>query len=232
MKPTDITGKSFGYWTVLKRDEPHPGKQNSYWICRCKCGAIRTINRSTLVNGRSQSCGCKPSDKRKGINATHNMSNTRIYKEWAAMKRRCKNPNDKSASSYYGKHISVCEEWSNNFVKFYEWSIQNGYSDDLTIDRIDNSKGYSPENCRWISNAEQQQNRTNNIIIEYNGQSWCLRTLCEQIGFPYKLAHQRYIRAKRTGKPITSAKLFEPVHSEKIAYKFRNQDGAGTTPFR
>lgn len=222
MNKHDITGKTFGYWTVLHRDKPHKGKQNSYWICQCACGAVRSVNRSTLVNGRSQSCGCKPSDNRKGINKTHGMSKTRIYHEWLSMRRRCSSPNIKCASSYFEKGITVCDEWKDDFCAFHEWALENGYNDNLTIDRIDNSIGYSPSNCRWISFEAQQSNKTNNVYIDYNGEKWCLRTLCNHIGFPYKTAHRRYMRAKRAGKPILAEKLLEPIHLEKIPIKYRN----------
>lgn len=221
MDKYDLSGKQFGFWTVLHKDEPHPGKRNSFWVCQCKCGEIRTINRSTLVNGQSKSCGCWDSPNKKGINQIHGMSRTRLYHEWVSMRNRCKNPNDKSASSYYLKGISVCKEWNSDFSAFRDWALSNGYSDSLTIDRIDNSKGYSPDNCRWVSMAEQQQNRTNNVYVEYNGKQWCLRTLCTEIGFPYKLAHRRYKRAKTSGKTISAEILFTPIHTEKIAHKYR-----------
>lgn len=222
----DITGKTFGYWTVLRKDIPQHGKQNSRWICQCKCGNIKSVIRSTLISGRSQSCGCKPID-RKGINQTHGMSKTRLYHEWASMRKRCSNPNDKYADSYYNKGITVCDQWNEHFEEFRNWALKNGYSDDLTIDRIDNSKGYFPENCRWISIEEQQRNRTNNVYVEYEGNIWCLRTLCMQLGFPYKLAHQRYIRAKKKGKSLSTNELFAPIHTEKIAYKYRNHKSGG-----
>lgn len=222
MKNYDITGQTFGHWTVIRKDDPHPGCRNSYWICRCVCGTERSVNRSTLVNGRSSSCGCVPSDKRKGINMTHGMSRTRLFHEWTSMRRRCSNPNGKCAKNYCLKGITVCEEW-NKFELFRDWAFANGYSDSMTIDRIDNDKGYSPDNCRWVPFANQARNKTNNRIVEYNGEKWCLRTLCTHLGFPYKTAHRRYMSALRAGKPINIEKLFEPVHSEKIATRYRNQ---------
>ena len=221
MKAIDMTGQQFGYWTVLYKDKPHHGSKNSFWVCRCKCGNTGIVTRSCLLSGRSSSCGCKPNENRKGINRTHGMSKTRLYHEWASMRKRCRNPNDRFAKSYYLKGITVCNEW-NSFEAFRDWSLSNGYDDSLTIDRIDNSKGYCPENCRWIPNSEQSSNRTNNRFIEYNGQMWCLRTLSEHLGFPYKTAHRRYMRLLRAGKPITSEKLFEPIHTEKIPIKLRH----------
>ena len=217
----DMTGQRYGNWTVLQKDTSQHGKRNSYWLCRCDCGTTRVVTRTSLISGRSLSCGCRPSPNRKGINKTHGMSGTRIHHEWLSMRRRCSSPDIKCAESYYGKGIRVCDEWDNDFLQFYKWAMDNGYSDALTIDRIDNSKGYSPDNCRWVTFAEQQRNKTNNIFVEYNGELWCMRTLCERIGFPYKLANRRYNRAKKKGKILSSEELFSPVHTEKIAYKYR-----------
>ena len=223
MKAVDMTGMTFGYWEVLSKDAPHHNAHNSYWVCRCKCGNIRTLTRSSLVSGRSVSCGCKPSERRKGINKTHGMSKTRLYNEWASMRKRCKSPTGKCANSYCLKGVTVCEQWE-KFEPFRDWALSNGYSDTMTIDRIDNSKGYCPSNCRWITNAEQQANKTNNVIIEYNGEKWCLRTLCAKLGFPYKTAHKRYMRALRRGDEINSGYLFAPIDAKKIAYKYRHHD--------
>ena len=101
---------------------------------------------------------------KKGINKTHGLTHTRIYSEWKNMRNRCK-PNHKHSKTYYYRGISVCEEWLNSFENFYEWAINNGYNDNLSLDRIDNDKGYSPSNCHWIPFENQQCNRTNNVYL-------------------------------------------------------------------
>ena len=93
-------------------------------------------------------------------------------------------------------------------MSFYNWSIENGYNDDLTIDRIDNEKGYSPQNCRWITNAEQQLNKRNTVKVLYNDEEIPLVELCRKLNFNYKLAHARYIRMKKKGLPIQIEKIF------------------------
>lgn len=220
MSDYDITGKRFGYWTVIQRDKPHPNTRNSYWICRCDCGEVRAVNRSTLISGRSKSCGCMPI-KRTGINKTHGLSNTRIYKEWLSMRQRTKIVTGKTAKSYSLRGIHVCDEWENDFISFYAWAIENGYNDSLTIDRIDNDKGYCPDNCRWVTIEEQQSNKQNTVLVDYGGEKWCLRTLCESVGFPYKTAHRRYLRMMNRGDTIDTNKLIAPVDESKIAFRFR-----------
>lgn len=96
-------------------------------------------------------------------------SNTRLYGIWAGIKTRCFNPNDKRFSSYGGRGITICEEWKNDFPAFAKWSLENGYDETLTIDRIDCEKGYSPENCRWADQMTQQNNRLNNHRITFKG---------------------------------------------------------------
>ena len=220
MSKFDITGQQFGYWTVLGRDPNYKDPKKSKWICQCECGTVRSVFKRSLTTGRSKSCGCHASDNLKGINATHGMSKTRIYHVWNSMRRRCDCKSGKYGHGYTDRGITVCEEW-NDFLAFYSWAMANGYDDTLSIERIDVNGNYCPENCKWIPLADQQQNKTTTIYVEYDGQPWCLRTLCVSLGFPYKTAHRRYQRMKAAGKPIDVEKLLEPVHTEKIAIKYR-----------
>lgn len=109
--------------------------------------------------------------RRKGIvnHRTHGLSNTRLYRIWANMKNRCSNPNCNRAHIYKHRNITVCEEWLNDFRSFYEWSIQHGYDDSRTLDRIDNNWGYSPANCRWVDVITQQRNKRNITTYTYGG---------------------------------------------------------------
>ena len=218
MSKYDITGQVFGYLTVIGRDESSIGQRNSKWFCRCKCGNITSVARCSLVSGHTFSCGCKHYESH---NRVHGMTGTRLYSIWASMNDRCRNGHSKS-KTYTERGITVCEEWQMDFIAFSNWAIDNGYSESLTIDRIDNNKGYSPENCRWITIEAQQANKSNTIKIMYNGEERCLRTVCTDIGFPYKTAHRRYQRMKKRGEPIITEKLFEPIHTEKISFRFRH----------
>lgn len=215
----DYTNQKFGYLTVLELDKSFKG-QGRKWICKCECGNIKSISTSALNNGHAKSCGCHSHDGKKGVNKTHGMSQTRIYSEWISMKKRCK-PNQKESKTYYDRGISVCDEWLNDFVNFYQWAMEHGYNDSLSIDRIDNDKGYYPDNCRWIPIEKQQGNKSNTIYVFYKGEKYCLRQLCQKINFPYQTAHRRYSKWTKANKVFNVDDLFQPIHTEKIAFKYR-----------
>lgn len=99
----------------------------------------------------------------------HGMTGTPIYRRWSHMKERCNRPSNIGYKDYGGRGITVCEEWQNDFVAFYEWSIANGYADNLQLDRRDNSKGYSPDNCRYVEPKVNYNNKRDNTIVNYNG---------------------------------------------------------------
>lgn len=102
-------------------------------------------------------------------NLKHGMRYTRIYNIWRSMRQRCKNPHHINYHNYGGKGVTVCDEWDNSFETFYSWAIKNGYTDTLTIDRIDSNGNYEPSNCRWASYKVQANNTKSNHLITYNG---------------------------------------------------------------
>lgn len=212
MNKYDITGNVYGYLTVIKRSGMDNNRRNSTWLCKCKCGKYSIVPRFALVGGHTTSCGCKVFES---VNVTHGMSKTRLYSEWSKMRSRCNNASKKDFETYQGRGIAVCDEWNNDFVPFMEWALENGYRDDLTIDRIDNEKGYCPDNCRWITISAQQANKRNTIYINHHGERKCLRTVCVEIGFPYKVAHARYRRLLAAKKDISENVLFAPIRETK-----------------
>lgn len=116
----------------------------------------------------------------------------RLRNIWRGMKRRCNNPKEPCYSHYGARGITVCDDWLHNFGAFAEWSLANGYSDNLTIDRIDNNGNYCPENCRWITHDEQQRNRTNNVRIEHDGESKTISEWSRLLGISDKTLYKRY----------------------------------------
>ena len=150
---------------------------NSVFLCECpECGTEIKIYASHYYRG-SNSCKCRYIAK----------ANKRLYGIWTNMKTRCYNPKVFGYKDYGGRGITVCNEWRYSFKNFYEWSVSTGYSDNLTIDRIDVNGNYSPENCKWSDIIEQANNKRTTIKI--NGMS--LRRFCIENKINYKAAHAR-----------------------------------------
>jgi len=155
---TDITGQTFGNLTVIE----YSGRdiyRNAQWRCKCACGGEAIASITHLRSGHTQSCGCINKQKIKNLKYSHGMAGTRLYNIWANMKQRCCDINLPSYKDYGGRGITVCKSWRQDFQAFYDWAMPNGYRETLSIDRIDNSKGYSPNNCRWVTMDIQAKNR-------------------------------------------------------------------------
>lgn len=186
MKCLDIKGKKFGHLTVLCRVESDRfGK--SRWKCICDCGKETISSGSSLVSGKTRSCGCT----RSASNSTHGMSKTRLHWIWRGIKDRCYNPNNTHYYLYGKRGIFMCDEWKNDFTEFAKWANSHGYSETLTIDRIDNDNGYCPENCRWVTRPQQCVNKRTNLKFEYNGETKALSEWCKIFGRNYYTVHNR-----------------------------------------
>jgi len=116
------------------------------------------------------------------MNKKHGLNQHPLYNKWTDMKTRCYNPKSQRYKNYGGRGITICGEWLNDFHKFYDWAMRNGWSDSLTIDRIDVNAGYSPSNCRIIGMSDQARNKTNSLLIEYHGQRVLFAELCNKKG--------------------------------------------------
>lgn len=161
-KTGDLTGQRFGYLTVLSYDHTDQHR-TTQWRCLCDCGNEVVVSGSNLRKGSTKSCGCL----RRENTTTHGMSNGLLYNVWRDMKNRCNNPNLPEYDRYGGRGIFVCDEWAHDFKSFYDWSLNNGYDEGLSIDRIDNDDGYYPENCRWVDRIAQGNNKRNNRNVTY-----------------------------------------------------------------
>ena len=183
-KLIDLTGQKFGRLTVLERTTST--NKNVKWLCVCDCGKITSVFGVDLKSGKTKSCGCLFSEQlaqRNKQNALYMsvskdgdkpQSWRRIYGIRYLMICRCYNPNTDQYSDYGGRGISVCPKWrdkNNGKANFYKWAMSHGYADNLTIDRIDVNGNYEPSNCRWVTMKEQQNNRRNNHLITYNGET-------------------------------------------------------------
>lgn len=189
----DLTGKKFGKLTVLGVDDRNTRK--TYWNCICECGNVKSARADSLQEGRVKSCGCLKKEQDM-INLTkhhnHYMSGTRIYHIWIGLRNRCNKKTDIRHSNYGGRGIKVCKEWDESFESFYNWAIENGYSKDLTIDRIDVNGNYEPSNCRWVDIKTQCNNRRTNINITIGNTTKTLMQWCEIFNLNYKKIYARY----------------------------------------
>ena len=208
-KAEDLTGQRFGKVTVLSRVANNKHGR-AVWLCKCDCGNEKEIPAANLKSGRTTSCGWYSRGlKRK--TGTHGMTNTRIFHEWQSMLQRCNNPNNQRYEDYGGRGIKVCDEWIDNFVSFYEWSMDNGYDEILTLDRKDVDGDYSPDNCRWVTNLEQQSNKRNNRVIECNGEKYILNEWARITGLNAQTIAWRIDR----GWSVEEA-LYTPSRKQKV----------------
>lgn len=195
----DMTGERYGYLTVIERGKDYVFKGNRHtttWICRCDCGNTTRTTRTNLITGKAKSCGCKS----PRFNEKHGECGTRLYKIWASMKQRCENKNHIYYDSYGGRGISVCQPWQ-EFQAFYNWAINNGYCDDLTLDRINVNGNYEPSNCRWATEKEQGRNRRDNHFLTFNGETHVISEWSEITGINRETLFSR-IRAGRKTEDI------------------------------
>lgn len=207
----DLTGQKFNMLTALEFHKKNESRK-TFWYCKCDCGNIVSVRSDQLKSGNTKSCGCW---KRKtdAINArknhTHKMSGTPLYASWQRIKARCFNKNSPDYPDYGGRGITVCDEWKNDFEKYKEWALQNGYEKNLSIDRINNDGNYEPSNCRWADDTQQAYNRRSNVFLEYKGVTKNITKWAEESGINKGTFMTRYYRGYRGDK------LFAPVKKRK-----------------
>jgi hypothetical protein len=166
-------GDTYQLWTVIGGPlaRLRPGKPRViYYVCRCACGTERPVMFGNLNSGLAQSCGCLRTRERKH-RQTHHCKPRRLYKAWDAIKYRCNNSNCADYRNYGGRGIKVCPEWETRYEAFRDWSLANGWRPGLSIERIDNERGYGPDNCRWIPRGDQNLNKRNNVRVTAFGET-------------------------------------------------------------
>lgn len=200
-RATNLAGKRFGRLTVLERDY---GKKGSCaaWRCKCDCGKDVVIFATSLKQGSSKSCGCLRNESSAQRCRKHGKYGTRIYNIWQSMRGRCKYDNE-NTKRWHGRGIKVCDEWQNSFDAFYEWAINNGYDDGLSIDRIDTNGNYTPDNCRWADAKTQANNRQQRKgkLIEIDGEARSVKEWAAVSGVNRNTIMTRLRRGK-TGKDL------------------------------
>ena len=205
MVQKDISGQKFNMVTAIR----YVGndKQNCpLYECVCDCGRLFITRRSSLVNGHTKSCGYH-----RAKTATSEERKERLFIIWRNMINRCYKTQDPAYAHYGGRGISVCAPWKNNYHEFKNWALNNGYSDSLTIDRIDNNGNYEPNNCRWADRYVQGNNTSRNRFIDYGDESltlsqWAcrlgitpsaLKTRLDRWGVDQALTAPRYRRVRK-----------------------------------
>lgn len=196
MSTQPTIGQQFGKWTVLREKQAvYGGRLRGLWVCKCACGTVRRIAADALVSGKTTQCrNCSNREKAAmRSRLVHGCSGSRLHNIWMLMRRRCGDAQHPDFHRYGGKGISVCCEW-NDFSTFQEWALSNNYEESLTLDRVDNDMGYSPENCRWASRVSQSRNRKNNIRYDWKGRRLMLSEIAESEGISLTMLRQRVQR--------------------------------------
>ena len=165
----NIIGNKYNKLTVLNFEKKELRKNHwrYYYKCKCECGKTTIVERDNIVSGKTKTCGCSRSEAK----TKHNLCHSRIYKIYNDMKKRCYNKKSKSYKNYGERGIVICKEWLNDFMNFYNWSMENGYADNLSIDRINVDGDYEPSNCRWATQKEQANNTRRNRYLTYKGET-------------------------------------------------------------
>lgn len=206
----DLTGQTFGRLTIIKRAKNTTVKtRNAHWKCRCSCGNITIVQGRHLRSGHTKSCGCLSNELTKQRCTKHGLYGTPEYMTWARMLDRCYNPNHTEFKNYGGRGISVCNEWKNDFLAFYK-DLGQRPSPIHSLDRIDNERGYSANNCRWATPKEQSNNTRKNHRITFYDWTMTISQWAKFVGLKPHIISQRLYY----GWPPAKA-IFQPVRKSK-----------------
>lgn len=183
-KPKDLTGRRFGSWTALalsKRDG-----HRTWWSVRCDCGNESVVRADSLVSGGSVQCvSCAAGERSR----THGLTKTPTWMSWHAMRTRCLTPTAADYPKYGGRGIGICREWD-SYERFL--ADMGERPRNMTLDRIDPNGDYTPRNCRWATNLQQQRNRRKTVFLEVNGERRSLSEWAELRGFSHIAFYKRY----------------------------------------
>lgn len=193
MSILNLAGHRYGRLTVLKY--AHTLKGVSWWVCVCDCGNERTIRSNSLRTNNTTSCGCLQKEKHVELVTRHGFSKERLYRTWTDIKSRCFNPNTGYYSEYGGRGITMCVEWREDFVVFREWALNNGYEDDLTIERLDVDGDYTPRNCTWIPMSAQGFNRRATRFVTFQD----LKMTANEFSKAFQINHRAVVRGVDRG---------------------------------
>lgn len=194
----DLTGQTFGRLIVVERaTNSNTGKVR--WLCKCECGGVIVAFSCNLGSGYTRSCGCYRQEKSRAMHIIHGdncrgKESARLYRIWRGMRGRCKYDTQISYPHYGGRGIQVCLEWLNSYPAFRDWATSHGYADNLSIDRKDVNGNYTPDNCQWVTEKQQCNNRRSNVTYDLNGESKTIAEWADIYGVNDSFLRQRVCR--------------------------------------
>lgn len=217
----DMTGKRVGKLVVIKRVE-NDKEGHAQWLCQCDCGNTTIATGKVLRNGTKRSCGCLHSDVLSRRNYKHGHADERIYTIWFDMNRRINDPRRKSYEYYGGAGLGLYERWDkrknpNAFPEFYEWAMANGYADNLSIDRKKRNIGYYPDNCRWVDETIQSNNRSLNKYICDHDAMYTFAQFARKYNKPHG-----FVRGRLDHNHTVDEIVYEAITGDKV--RRRNPD--------
>ena len=198
----NLAGKRFGMLTVIKRASQNGKQGEPKWLCRCDCGNTAIAYGRQLREGKTKSCGCMRYIPTMQPHYIHGGAKTRLFRIWQLMISRCTCKTNSDYRKYGKRGISVCDEWKSSFISFRDWALSHGYSDSLSIDRINNGGNYEPTNCRWATEKQQARNKRNTIYVLMDGRKTSLCDACDMLHINIKRAYYRYDMGLRISERI------------------------------
>lgn len=219
----DLTGMRFNRLTVIKLLE-RTSKRKYIWLCKCDCGNEIKVSSEHLKSNHTRSCGCLNRERISSVNYKNGLCRTKLYYTYCNMCNRCNRKDNYEYLDYGGRGISVCKELlgENGFVKFAEWALSSGYKEEFTLDRIDNEKGYSPENCRWVDRFIQGNNKRNNRFIKINGEVGTVANMSRK----YSVDYWNLMHYSKGGKNCKYPDLRIEVVNDAEIQEYRKSEGS------
>lgn len=211
-RAAELPQKTFGRLTVVGR-EGLIGR-HAAWQCRCSCGVLTVVKGTRLRSGNVVSCGCEYRERPNYRGRTHGMTQTPTYKTWCAMRRRCHDQAATNFDRYGARGVTVCERWE-AFENFLADMGERPVG--MSLDRIDNARGYEPRNCRWATPTQQARNTRNNRMLSHAGETLCMADWAERTGLPYSVIASRVEHGWSDGRALTT-----PHDTTRIQKRYRH----------